>query len=52
MTTEIEWNTEGVRAPSETVVCDRCKCRYVDDEQGRAAHRTVFDHAPTERESR
>lgn len=38
--------TRSVRPPSETVSCDRCRAVYVDDTEGRTAHRVVFGHQP------
>jgi hypothetical protein len=40
--------TEGVRPPSPTVACIRCRAVYIDDPDGRTAHRTVFGHQPAQ----
>lgn len=42
--------TRPHRAPTATVTCVRCGGFYIDDEEGRAAHRVVFTHQPTQQE--
>lgn len=40
--------TAGVPPPAEVTKCVRCGAVYIDNHEGRAAHRTVFGHQPTD----
>lgn len=36
----------SARPPEPTLTCARCRAYYVDDPDGRTAHKTVFGHLP------
>lgn len=42
--------TQPLRPPVPVVTCNRCSGFFVDDHDGRAAHRVVFGHTPERNE--